>query len=83
MRPRRLGPLLAVVLALSAAAAPPRARADEGAGTESDPLEGFNRKMFWFNDKVDVYALAPVARGWEKVSPRCVRTSVSNCEREP
>ena len=34
--------------------------------------------MFWFNDKVDVYVLAPVASGWEKVSPRCVRTSVSH-----
>jgi len=22
--------------------------------------------MFWFNDKVDVYVLAPVASGWEK-----------------
>ena len=78
MRPRRLGPLLALVLALSSAVAPPRARAGEAVGTESDPLEGFNRKMFWFNDKVDVWVLAPVATGWEKVSPQRVRTSVSN-----
>ena len=28
-----------------------------------DPLQGFNRKMFWFNDKVDVWMLEPVARG--------------------
>src|SRR3989442_7697996 len=75
MRPRRFVPLLAVVLALSGAMV---ACADEGAGSERDPLEGFNRKMFWFNDKVDVYVLAPVASGWEKVSPRCVRTSVSH-----
>ncbi len=75
MRPRRFVPLLVVVLALSGAVV---ARADEGAGSEHDPLEGFNRKMFWFNDKVDVYVLAPVASGWEKVSPRCVRTSVSH-----
>ncbi len=75
MRPRRFVPLLAIVLALSGAMV---ARADEGAGSERDPLEGFNRKMFWFNDKVDVYVLAPVASGWEKVSPRCVRTSVSH-----
>ena len=78
MRPRRALVLLAAALALSWAMPPPRARAAEGAGTENDPLEGFNRKMFWFNDKLDVYVLAPVATGWEKVSPRCVRTSVSN-----
>src|SRR2546426_12562425 len=75
MRPRRYSPLLAVVLALSGAVVAP---ADEGAGSEHDPLEGFNRKMFWFNDKLDVYVLAPVARGWEKVPPHCVRTSFSN-----
>jgi phospholipid-binding lipoprotein MlaA len=45
---------------------------------ENDPIEGFNRKIFWFNDKVDVYALEPVATGWEKITPRRVRSSVSN-----
>ena len=34
--------------------------------------------MFWFNDKVDVYVLEPVATGWAKVAPTRVRTSVSN-----
>src|SRR3989454_3184731 len=68
--------LLAVALVLCGG--PAVGWAGEGAGTEHDPLEGFNRKMFWFNDKVDVYVLAPVASGWEKVSPRCVRTSVSH-----
>ena len=68
-------PLLAAVLVLSWAAA---VCAAEDVGTERDPLECVNRKIFWFNDKVDVYVLAPVARGWEKVSPHCVRTSVSN-----
>jgi phospholipid-binding lipoprotein MlaA len=43
-----------------------------------DPIEGVNRKIFWFNDKVDVWVLEPVATGWEWVSPRRVRTSVSN-----
>ena len=73
-----MGPLLAAVLVLSWAAAVRRASAAEDVGTERDPLECVNRKIFWFNDKVDVYVLAPVARGWEKVSPHCVRTSVSN-----
>jgi len=73
-----MGPLLAAVLVLSWAAPVRRASAAEDVGTERDPLECVNRKIFWFNDKVDVYVLAPVARGWEKVSPHCVRTSVSN-----
>jgi phospholipid-binding lipoprotein MlaA len=68
--------LAALVLAWGPGAG--RVAAGEGAGSERDPLEGFNRKIFWFNDKVDVYVLVPVATGWEKVSPRCVRTSVSN-----
>ena len=68
-------PLLAAVLVLSWAAA---VCAAEDVGTERDPLECVNRKIFWFNDKLDVYVLAPVATGWEKVSPRRVRTSVSN-----
>jgi phospholipid-binding lipoprotein MlaA len=74
MRPGRFL-LLVAALVLSGAMT---ARADEAVGTEHDPLEGLNRKMFWFNDKIDVYVLAPVATGWTKVSPRCVRTSMSN-----
>src|SRR5207245_4540243 len=66
---------LAAVLVLSWAAA---VCAAEDVDTERDPLECVNRKIFWFNDKLDVYVLAPVATGWEKVSPRRVRTSVSN-----
>jgi phospholipid-binding lipoprotein MlaA len=37
-----------------------------------------NRKVFWFNDEVDVHALEPVASGWAKVTPLRVRTSVGN-----
>jgi phospholipid-binding lipoprotein MlaA len=45
---------------------------------EHDPIEGFNRKMFWFNDKLDVYVLEPVATGWDFVAPDPVQNSVSN-----
>jgi phospholipid-binding lipoprotein MlaA len=48
------------------------------ASPDHDPIEGFNRKIFWFNDKVDTYALEPVARGWAWVAPRRVRTSIKN-----
>lgn len=43
----------------------------------ADPLEGFNRAMFSFNDKAYRYALKPVARGL-RVLPEPVRTSFSN-----
>ena len=42
-----------------------------------DPLEGFNRAMFGFNDVVYRYALIPVARGYNHL-PSPVRTGVSN-----
>lgn len=43
-----------------------------------DPLEPFNRGMFWFNDKLYFYALKPVAKGYRAVTPEPVRESVSN-----
>ena len=43
-----------------------------------DPWEGFNRKIFWFNDKMDVYALEPIARGWRYVMPQPVRRGFTN-----
>lgn len=46
--------------------------------TAGDPIEPFNRSMFWFNEKVDDYVLAPVATGWDKVLPDPAQTSVAN-----
>ncbi len=43
-----------------------------------DPYEGYNRAMFNFNDKVDEYALKPVATGYKNVTPSFVQTGVSN-----
>lgn len=43
-----------------------------------DPLEPINRGIFIFNDKVDVYFLGPVARGYRRVLPKRVRKSVRN-----
>jgi phospholipid-binding lipoprotein MlaA len=42
-----------------------------------DPLESFNRGMFWFNDKVYFYALKPVARAY-RVVPEGMRIAVRN-----
>ncbi|KVN37469.1 ABC transporter [Burkholderia pyrrocinia] len=46
--------------------------------TKGDPLEGFNRTMYKFNDTVDTYALKPVAKGYQYVVPQPVRDSVTN-----
>ncbi|WP_175721467.1 MlaA family lipoprotein [Burkholderia anthina] len=46
--------------------------------TKGDPLEGFNRTMYKFNDTVDTYALKPVAKGYQYVVPQPVRESVTN-----
>jgi len=43
-----------------------------------DPWEGFNRKIFWFNDKLDLYLLRPVAVGWDFVVPELAQTGIRN-----
>ena len=43
-----------------------------------DPFEPFNRAMFHFNEKLDEYALKPVALGYRAVTPHFFRTGVSN-----
>jgi phospholipid-binding lipoprotein MlaA len=44
----------------------------------SDPLEGYNRAVFWLNDKIYFYLAKPVAKGWRKVAPQPVRLSLGN-----
>ena len=43
-----------------------------------DPFERYNRAMYRFNDTVDKAVLKPVAKGYEKVVPQPVHTSVTN-----
>jgi phospholipid-binding lipoprotein MlaA len=43
----------------------------------NDPIEPFNRAMFWVNDKLYFYLFKPVARGL-RVVPEPARQSVSN-----
>jgi phospholipid-binding lipoprotein MlaA len=43
-----------------------------------DPLEGFNRTMFEFNDKVDEVALKPAATVYKKVLPTFAQTGVGD-----
>lgn len=45
---------------------------------ERDPWEGFNRKVFIFNDTLDYYVLKPVATGYDKAMPDPLQQGVSN-----
>jgi phospholipid-binding lipoprotein MlaA len=48
------------------------------AGHPQDPLEGFNRAMFSFNDVLDQAVLKPVATVYQNVTPSFVQTGVGN-----
>ncbi|MEJ0087714.1 MAG: VacJ family lipoprotein [Pseudomonadota bacterium] len=43
-----------------------------------DPFERFNRSSFAFNDALDRAITKPAAKAYKKVTPRIVRTGVSN-----
>lgn len=64
---RLLGCMLLALLPLSASAAP-----------QEDPLEGFNRAVFSFNEVLDKYALKPLAQGYQTITPDSVEKGVRN-----
>ncbi len=45
---------------------------------EEDPWQGFNRKMFRFNDTLDGYFIKPVAKGYKAIAPQFVEDGVHN-----
>ncbi len=49
---------------------------DEEAEEVYDPLSGFNRVMFTFNDKVYLWVWNPVAKGWRFIVPQPARVAV-------
>jgi phospholipid-binding lipoprotein MlaA len=54
------------------------------AAAEYDPLERVNRGIFWFNDKLDIFLLEPIAKGWDFVLPNriqaCIADAFSNAK---
>jgi phospholipid-binding lipoprotein MlaA len=67
-----------VFLALTALMLAGCATLPSGKSDPRDPLERFNRSMFAFNDALDKAVARPVAKAYVKVTPRFVRTGVSN-----
>jgi phospholipid-binding lipoprotein MlaA len=70
LRPLAIALLAAALLSGCAGRQPPQ--------PDYDPWEGLNRKTFWFNDQLDIYALEPLARGWDRVVPDSVQRSLAH-----
>jgi phospholipid-binding lipoprotein MlaA len=47
-------------------------------GNPKDPIEGFNRAMFSFNEGLDKVVIKPVAQGYDAALPTPVKTGVTN-----
>lgn len=44
----------------------------------ADPWEKFNRSVFSFNDRADRYVFKPLAKGYVAITPKFVRTGITN-----
>lgn len=47
-------------------------------GNSKDPIEGFNRAMYAFNEGLDIAIIKPVAKGYDAALPPPIRTGVTN-----
>ncbi len=47
-------------------------------GDDRDPIEGFNRAIFKFNEKADNAVFKPVAKGYQAIVPGSVDKGISN-----
>ncbi len=47
-------------------------------GNPKDPVEGFNRAMFAFNEGLDKAVVKPVAQGYDYVAPQPIKTGITN-----
>ena len=47
-------------------------------GNPKDPIEGFNRAMFAFNEGLDTVVIKPVSSAYDYVLPSPVKTGVAN-----
>lgn len=66
----------AAILLLACAAA--QAQQPDSNAASKDPLEGYNRAVFGFNDALDRAVLSPLARGYQNVVPELARQGVTN-----
>ena len=50
----------------------------DGPANPDDPFEGFNRSMYAFNETLDEYAMKPIAKGYQAITPDIVDTGITN-----
>lgn len=50
----------------------------ETTAAKADPYENFNRKVFYFNDKVDNYVAEPISDAYKWITPQFVQTGIFN-----
>lgn len=77
-RTSRAGALVLAVVAtamLAGCASTPR---DPEARAPYDPFEPLNRQVFAFNQAADRMVLRPIAQGYDKITPRPVKSGVDN-----
>jgi len=70
--------LSAALCAQTGSLPPPEVEEDAPVVAVRDPIEGFNRVMFRFNDGAFTYALRPINHGYEFVVPRPLRQGLNN-----
>lgn len=79
MKSLRLFALAAIILATSGCASnaiKSEPMADDGQAAVNDPWEGYNRRVYGFNNAVDKVVLRPVAKAYDWVTPDPVQASI-------
>lgn len=72
---QRIASIIAILSLLIVAASSAQANQDY---EELDPIEGFNRVMFSFNEQADKYLLKPVAQAYKFITPDIVNRGITN-----
>ena len=71
-------PRIAPAVLIGAAALAGGCATGSPTGPVYDPFEGANRQIYRFNDALDRAVLAPVARGYRRVTPDVVESGIAN-----
>jgi phospholipid-binding lipoprotein MlaA len=75
---RRPGLRIALLAALLSLAGCATRLVDQRAPHPQDPWEGYNRRIHAFNNVVDEFAVRPLARGYQAVTPDPVERGIGN-----
>lgn len=73
-----LGLLIGTTVTLSGCATTGGGQQTAVTPSKVDPYENFNRKMFGFNDNVDVYVAKPISSAYKLITPQFMQTGIFN-----